>query len=542
MNQRQQELTNRCLFWGAHSHGLNIRPVVSWDQIENPVIRLTLECEERMTHNVPSSFQGYERRFWLDREKDTLYVFIDNIRDEASIDAIILRQVVAHKGLAGILGAANCEQMGEIVFNNLYPPVQDNYLSQFSGDRNNRGDRSSAGRRFVVSCANKVITSDNPTKAMNNWIFQVERRIKSFDNELWKHVYLDKGHVARIIGSALREYQFNLDKQKKISLSQPVEDVVKDAVLRLHNKELDGHYIDRGKYIDLGFPSDIVTTCAPWAKPYPFELPYSAIFGRAEDFNNNRFAKTTEEVKKDKHPYSILSLGNIKKDIDAPLAIFKSRDHSSRESLVFMLPTIAGVADAVRGNLCVPVSPKEVAWDERQGRVERRESGQWVNRIDSIYPKQDIQYLAWLSIRGLQLYIDPQFESKWLRPAVERIEREFKEKFSSIGESMPTANEIEEFKRNTPAYSTEWAQKNIARAQEVILDRAGLLSGYVIFKSLEESATKVVRNFENAIADDKKINRATLKCKNEKGFNKFIKNLRDGSGKEQSIGSKSPKG
>ena len=146
-------------------------------------------------------------------------------------------------------------------------------------------------------------------------------------------------------------------------------------------------------------------------------------------------------------------------------------------------------------HFAVPISLQEINYTENSGLRKSYGSGKWVNYIHSIYPKNDSGYLCWLSIPGLCSYLSPSFEEKWLKPAETRLEERFEHLFKAEGIKKPSAGEIKEILNNLSADDYIDIKSKLAKFQD--LNEAGLPKVYSVYRDVLESATKIVKEFEN---------------------------------------------
>lgn len=82
---------------------------------------------------------------WYDTETDTVTIVADNIESEEDLDRTILHEVVAHKGLRGLLGDRFDDTMRKI-FNSMDEADQRSYLDRY-------GDQVIAAEEFMATLA-----------------------------------------------------------------------------------------------------------------------------------------------------------------------------------------------------------------------------------------------------------------------------------------------------------------------------------------------------------------------------------------------------
>lgn len=497
-------LIRKTLFWAEHVYGIHVSPVASEERINDPDMRTSLRQWRESDVRIAGRPHGVERKVWYDVVSNTLNVYIPNITDEQELDTLILTEVLSRKGLSAVLKTDELDALGETVYRNLREDVRadlDSTMLGASGGRNG----AQAGRLYLNGCVQAILNARDPErkkKAASHWLYQMEKRVRVYNSPLWDSLVLDRFRIANLVARGLRSYQFGLTTAAQVARQNPSVESIRNRMMKMSMDEKEGRWMDRGSYILLGYPSDVLVSSSAWPRSLPVMLSLSALYGRIDDYGS-RYARIDMDMKKeDRHPYDLLSIANLKKDVDQPLAVFRSR--SSSVTSVVMAASRGGVNGATYGNFCIPVEPREVRDDKEKGRICERGTGQWVNYIKSIYPKDDQEYLNWLSIPSLTTYLSPDFEDAWLRPAVGRLQEAYEKKFKEEGMSVPSQREVERLMKDSPVHMVPqvW-KKNIARPLNDE-ERAGLLSEYAAFKAAVESATKVVKDFENPIIMSRK--------------------------------------
>lgn len=144
-----------------------------------------------------------ESKGWYDTETDTVTIVVDNIESKEDMESTIMHEVIAHKGLRGLLGNKFNDTMSEI-FDSMDADIRDTYLARY-------GDKVTAAEEFMATMAeskgayeigfwDKVITAirdalrsmginlkmtDNDMKAL---LTRSKNNLSEMDKELMKSV------------------------------------------------------------------------------------------------------------------------------------------------------------------------------------------------------------------------------------------------------------------------------------------------------------------------------------------------------------------
>ena len=498
-NKAKQMIDNkilrRALEWCNYPKGITISLDVDVQSIHNRDIRDAILFDEQKQRQTPKYYRGKKRKTWYDVENNAIHVILPNIESPRELDRIILDEVLQRRGLAGLVGDNVFDQIARVVFDGQDEQTQKTFLSYVLGNEKRDGDRVAAGKLILSAQTNQFVKASNKhskENAAKAWYRTTNKYIKPHARELFAFLS-DETNLSNIIAAGIRAKAFNDNNTEKMASVTAAS--VGNEIIKLYDRELEGRILDVGNYIHLGRPCSILLSSAPWTKTCPIFLPLSSLYGDTRDNYNNRFITATEDIKKDKHPFSLMSLVNLKGELDTPLAVFKSikRDNG----LIAMLPSSGGSSanDKQIGHFAVPISLQEINYSKTSGLQKSPGSGKWVNYIHSIYPKPDIGFLCWLSSPGLCSYLDPSFEEKWLKPAEVRIERTFDRIFTETGIKKPSAGEIKTILSTMSADDYIDIKSKLAKFLD--LNEAGLPRVYSVYRDVLESATKIVKEFEN---------------------------------------------
>ena len=489
------KILRRALEWCNYPKGITISLDVDVQSIQNRDIRDAILLDEQKQRQTPKYYRGKKRKTWYDVENNAIHVILPNIESPRELDRIILDEVLQRRGLAGLVGDNVFDQIARVVFDGQDEQTQKTFLSYVLGNEKRDGDRVAAGKLILSAQTNQFVKASNKhskENAAKAWYRTTNKYIKPHARELFAFLS-DETNLSNIIAAGIRAKAFNDNNTEKMASVTAAS--VGNEIIKLYDRELEGRILDVGNYIHLGRPGSILLSSAPWTKTCPVFLPLSSLYGDTRDNYNNRFITATEDIKKDKHPFSLMSLVNLKGELDTPLAVFKSikRDNG----LIAMLPSSGGsnANDKQIGHFAVPISLQEINYSKTSGLQKSPGSGKWVNYIHSIYPKPDIGFLCWLSSPGLCSYLDPSFEEKWLKPAEVRIEKSFDMLFTETGIKKPSTGGIKTILSTMSADDYIDIKSKLAKFLD--LNEAGLPRVYSVYRDVLESATKIVKEFEN---------------------------------------------
>ena len=491
------DILKRALAWSNTPHGIRVAFETDIQAIKSPDIKEAFALEQKKALETPKFFRGSPRTHWYDPQSNCIHVILENIRNEQELDRILLQEILRRRGLAGLVGEKTFDKIAYDAIMAQDEQNRQSFLSYVSGNIRNQQDVIAAGKMFLKAKAEqraKALSPRSQTNAEQVWFSLTKKFIKKNAPALFNFLSgRDPFWVAMKIREGITQYSF---EQKTVAKAvSATESSVEDAIARQHVREVEGRSIDLGGHIVIGLPGQVFLSSAPWARSYPIVLPFSALYKEPDKNYTQRFVSSAYGVKKDKHPYSLLSLIHLKREMEQPVAVFKSIERNSGQ--VLMLPSVGGRVGEETGNFCVPVSPKEINVTREQGLYTNEHSGKWVNYIHSVYPKKDVGVVCWLSLPGLTSYLEDDFEHKWLQPATKRIEAEFDRMFQRAGIKKPSAEDVREILKSVSADDYVDLRSKIAWFQDSVLNEAGLPRVYSVYRDVLESATKVVKEFEN---------------------------------------------
>lgn len=176
----KEELDTKVADW--NTNGVKVNVVNSIDEITNEQVLSDMKKGEKITG-------------WYDTATGEVYVFAPYLSDTAELDSTIIHEVVAHKGLRGLVGETYYKQFCEKVFDSMPKEIQDKYLA-YPGVN---GDKAAAADEYIAYLAEK---QDLTAEEQTAWdkIIQMFRDL--FDrilvNTLKKDTFTDED-IARLI-------------------------------------------------------------------------------------------------------------------------------------------------------------------------------------------------------------------------------------------------------------------------------------------------------------------------------------------------------
>lgn len=482
-------------------NGIRVVFIDSPDAIKDESIKANILSDQRQEdylrqRNPDASIP--KRKHWIDAETASLYIYLPNIDSAQELEDIYFREIVSNYGLSGLLGVASYGKMCEHLCNTMPQESLIRYKEKLniSEDLDVRGRRL-VGAAFCDRTARLMNSGDDRRFAKNRWNVIYGQILKRLGLEVSETASGWAG-LSQCLTSSVVESMNKTDVHLQESEGRISDESFRQNMSKLQAAEAGGYRLDRGSYITIGFPSDILASSSPRMRSYVIELPMGGVYGYSHFDDYGRYVSSSDPLKKDKHPFSLLDIANLPRDLRQPLAVFASR-HGSRPNTSVVVcqsrgPVImSNEKDIITqpgdtGNFVVPITPKNVFFDRENGRRLSQSGGKRVNNIDSVYTKKDFEILRWLSRRRLVLYLHPDFERMWLRPVLDKYDAFFMEHIEEV-RRLERAFE-EEVQKNKPA-----AIQQFNSAEDG--DRWSLLKLYREFKSLVESTTKVVKEFKN---------------------------------------------
>ena len=330
------KILQRALDWNKYPKGIRIFLDTEVSSIQNTEVRDAILLDEKKQALAPKFYRGKKRKTWYDSSSNAIHVILSNIESPRELDRVILNEVLLRRGLAGLVGDDVMNRIANAVFDGQDEQTRKTFLSYVLGNNDMETDRIAAGKLYLRSQANqyaKAVTSQSKENAGKAWYSMVRKYIRPYAPQLFSFLS-EETSLSHIIGAGIRAHAFYDSYSAK--MSEVSSSRVRDEIVKLYNRELEGRTLDLGRHIHLGRPGDILLASAPWTKTCPVILPLVSLYENMEDGRHERYITSVEEIKKEKHPFSLLQVLNLKDELESPLAVFKSvkRDRG----LVVMLP------------------------------------------------------------------------------------------------------------------------------------------------------------------------------------------------------------
>lgn len=469
------------------------------------------------------------QKSWYDKNTNMVNIRLYTIESEAELDRHIISGVISQRSLLGFLNDAQINSLGTKVFKSCSQETQLSLLRKISGNPDSKEDYAAAGKLYITTVAKEADRRSYKDPARIEWNNLVNTHLRPYMKAVCDLSALPRNDFAHCVGLALR---LNINQpERDIALSRydTSDESIRDEILKTYDREKKQLPIDRNRTIHLGKTPSILTNHSQRLhEGLELDLPLSAFFGREDRNDNKRYVRAGyDEIKKDKHPFSLYSIKDIASDLRNPLAIFYSK--RNRFTTNVMLASFNEETYS-KNNFVTPITAKEITYSKATGRRFAPGSGKWVNNIDSVYPKDAIEYLYWLSESKNVRYLSPSFEQDWLIPNKENIETLCEKRFRRFNAEKPSLNECKKILSGYPDYSSareekaEGPFKRLLHATE-LNGPSGFLYMYAKYRVALESATKVVKEFENQKENIKEsidktsnnlneIRRTTIKEKN----------------------------
>ena len=493
--------------------GVMLSFVTSPDKIEDDAVKAQIlsadKLEQELRQRNPNAVVP-KRKHWIDVGSCKLCVYLPNIESAKELHSIVFRELVTNYGLSGLLGPERYKQLCIHLYNTMPPKQQERYKRILCISKIDNESKSIIGNAFCEWTAKQMNNADDVQFAKNRWNV-IRHRILESLNISEDKLPLTWFELSQCLCSSILDYRKRNEYLLKASDAGDLDRAFRESLLSTHEREKEGSTLDRGgRFIFMGYPSDILVSTSARMHSDPIELPLGAIYGYPKNDELGRYATAMDQLKKDKHPFDLTNIINLPRDLRKPLAVFASRHGSRPDTSIVLCQTRGPVIstnekDVITpkgdmGNFVVPITPRNVFYDRENGRRFSQTGGKRINNIDSVYTKKDFEILRWLSRKRLVLYLDPNFHRNWLVPTIVKYNAFFEGKKAELEAQQKEYNEHKAaMEKIKPAAILQFDSAEDG-------DRWSLLKLYREYTSLVESATKVVKEFENPkIISQKKV-------------------------------------
>lgn len=444
--------------------------------------------------NVASRPVNPSQKSWFDSSDNTLYVKLSSVKNESELDSIIISGVIAQRGLLGFMSESQLRSLGKAVFNSCSKQEQESLLAQTLGVDSSDESLAVAGRLHITNTAKNADRGHYKSEYSQAWFEIANLNVKKYMGSVASFMALSKPSFANAVGAGIRQHLLLASNKEVLGRYDTSHESIKNEILKLAEREDNRLPIDRTRVIKMGaLPETLIKHSDRLRGDALLELPYSAFYGLPErGAARDTVVIGVDHTKKDKHPFPLTSIMNIKRDLEDPLAVFISKRNERTTNV--MLPCRV---DA--GNFYMPITPKEILFDRFSGRHVSPGSGRWINNIDSIYPKDDLNIIFLLAEKRLVRYLCPDFNERWLKPAVEHLDALCREKARRMGAKLPTDQECKKILLANPVSKEDVSEGPIERLLSAteLIGPSGFLREYAEYRVALESATKVVKEFES---------------------------------------------
>ena len=429
-------------------------------------------------------------KYWFDREKKTLNVILPAIKSEGELDDIIISGAMSQGGLSAFLSESQLDSLALSVFKACPEALQRSLLGQVLGDSGSNEAKIAAGKRRIIDSAMAAYKTSYKSQESNDWFIIVNNHIRNYLRHVVSFMSLSRPLFANAIGKGIRQNLSRLDNEMTLSNLNASSESLKEIIVELAERERKRLSIDRKRVITLGSVPEILIRYSPRIRHDALlELPLSALYGHQNEESPKRFVVVgVDKTKRDKHPFNLYEIKNFKESLASPLAIFNST--KNRLSTTVMLQNRCEF-----GNIFVPITRKENSKNDSG-------FGRWINTIDSVYPKDALNYIFLLSDKKNTLYVKDGFMEEWLVPTVKNLDDACEKKAKKFGINLPSDEECKKILSEYPErahYEEENAEGPIKRLLSAadLNGPSGFLRMYAEYRVALESATKVVKESEN---------------------------------------------
>ena len=492
--------------------GVMLSFIMSPEKIEDESIRMNILSDEAKEKSIRSRIPTAtlpKRKYWIDVKSGKLCIYLPNIASTKELHTVVFREVVSNYGLGGLLGADAYRKMCIELYNTMPPKQQDRYRAILGIKTLDANAKSLIGNTFCERTARQMTNADELQFARKRWNV-IRSHVLHALNISEDRLPLSWFEFSQCLSSSMASHSSRNEVLLKMSEGGYTDSSFRHRLLSTFSREKEGETLDRGGNIFVDYPSDILVSSSARMHSDPIELPMGALYGYSQYDEYGRYTTAVNPLKKDKHPFDLTNIVNLPSDLRKPLAVFASRHASRPDTSVVLCQTRGPVSmsnekDVISpggdmGNFVVPITPRNVFYDREHGRRFSQSGGKRINNIDSVYTKNDFEILRWVSRRRLILYLSPNFYRDWLVPTIVKYNALFEGKKAEIQAQEKAEREYLESKEKIkPAAILQFDSAEDG-------DRWSLLKLYREYTSLVESATKVVKEFENPkIISQKKV-------------------------------------
>lgn len=191
----KEELDSNVAGW--KDNGVNVNVVNSIDDITNEQVLADMK-------------KGVKVTGWYDTKTGEVYVFAPNLTDTSELDSTVIHEVVAHKGLRGLVGEKYYEQFCEKVFDSMPKELQDDYMA-YPGVN---GRKAAAADEYIAYLAEK---EDLTAEEQSIWDKIIQFFREYFDARLvgiLKKDNITDADIAQLIRMSYANIKNNANQEK----------------------------------------------------------------------------------------------------------------------------------------------------------------------------------------------------------------------------------------------------------------------------------------------------------------------------------------
>lgn len=188
--ERQRPLREKVGQWEKRT-GVPAQILSSFDQVTNKAARAEIAAGKRVTG-------------WFDKDTGKVYIYLPNCASEREVDRTYIHEVIAHKGLPGLLGKRGWNALMDSVWKALGPAQQFRWID-YPSVRNKKNatlkqKQRTAADEFVAHLSENIDTNVSAWK-------RFVARLKEVLLRLGIRVSLTNEDLAALVGRSLARYE-----------------------------------------------------------------------------------------------------------------------------------------------------------------------------------------------------------------------------------------------------------------------------------------------------------------------------------------------
>lgn len=350
-------------------------------------------------------FNGVPVRGWYDPKTDRVYLYAPNLRDKNEVKAVVLHELVSHKGLRALLGNRDfnrlCDKVWSTAMDNKQRKDFVGYVIKQGGNLTEKEYQDflntsvsnpdyffkitrQAADEYIAHIAEQMTNIDELDKSLADEVREMWRKICELIRaalHIGKDVKIDNNALAVMIHASYQNLRNNTNTQSQENNNQGSLFSIKDVNEKFNEElqqQIDGT-LPKDHTYQLGVAGNILQSAG--VRSLPIEM---------------RASKLAEKSNQSNHPFDISTIKNLPQAIQEPIMVFDSSSVPGRKVILTEIQS-NGVNFVVA--LGTTFNGKKIQ----------------VNDIRSIYPKDNIQgIIDWVNAGNLLRYADKNKALNWI--------------------------------------------------------------------------------------------------------------------------------